>query len=254
MNDLPKPKKKTEDQWHNYIGTSLRKTAEATLDTARRVAEYRLAVEDDVFTKSMKGWFGFSPSHLSYWSKISEALPRFEGHTDILPSSSRTLYELSGLDDALWDELVETGDVNPSITVEGAKGLKVSGGFKKATASKYSEADNFLEIMQSLDQIMANADTIKDAKKELSKWVKANPPVYQEEEVIKVEPEEVEHEPKESTPEIKGTSSQVRVKCLALFGIYVDRPIIDDDILKLLDQLAGSDETLIAAVETLNNE
>lgn len=255
MSSLIEVKKKTPAKWQEYIGTSLRKTAEATLDTAKRIAEYRISVEEDEFNKSMKQWFGFSPSHLSYWSKIADSLPRFEEHCDKLPASPRTLYELSGIDDDLWDEFIETGEINPSVTVDGAKSLKVNGGLKKATANKYGDADNFLEIMQKLDEIMSQANSIKDAKKLIGKWIKENPPLYPEDEEDIEDAEVIEHEPQESkTAKEAGISSQTRVKCLALFGIYVDKPIIDKDVLTLLDKMAGNDETKLAAIETLESE
>lgn len=251
MTDLPTPKKKNFAQWESYIGTSLKKTAEATLETARRIAEFRVATPDDKFLKKMKSWYQMTPTHLSYWGKIADSMPRFLEHTDKLPASTRTLYELSGVNDNLWNEFIETGDVNPSLTVEGAKALKISGGLKKTTADKYSDADNFLEIMQSLDKIMEETPSIINAKKALIKWLKANPPEYHDD-VEEVEYEEINADhPKESKPVIEGVSSQTRVKCLALFGIFIDKPIRDKDVLTLLDSMAGNDETKIAAIITL---
>ena len=250
-------KKKTIAQWQSYIGTSLRKTADATLDTAKRVAEYKLAVAEAEFNKSMKEWFGMSPSHLSYWAKINEQLPRFVETTAALPASSRTLYELAGLDDSLWDELVETGDINPAVTVEGAKNLKVNGGIRKATMNQYGEADNFLEIMQKLDELMHNATSVTAAKKALKIWLKENPPQFYEEEdeeVLESSAPATESPAKPTTKEIKGTSSQLRVKCLGMFGIFVDKPIIDKEFLTFLDRQAGSDESKLAAIATLESE
>jgi len=258
---IEKPKKKTFAQWEGYIGTSLKKTAEATLETAKRIAEFKTATPDDQFVKKMKVWYQMSPAHLSYWAKIAESMPRFLEHTGKLPASTRTLYELSSVKDDLWNEFIETGDINPSLTVEGAKSLKVSGGFKKSTANKYAEADNFLEIMQELDKLMQESDSVIDAKKALIKWLKKNPPEYHEDEVETLEKKDsalskmVDSKTSISTTEkVPGTSSQTRVKCLALFGIFVDKPIYDKDILTCLDKMAGSDELKLAAIATLEGE
>ena len=269
MNQLVEVKTKQPAQWQSYISTSLRKTAEATLSTAKRIAEYKASTDDDMFVKTMREWFGMSPAHLSYWSKINEALPRFEANINVLPASTRTLYELSSIDDMLWDEFIESGDINHSLTVEGAKSLKVSGGVKKAIAAKYADADNYLEIMQQFDIIRETAASIKDAKKALTKWLKDNPAQF-----VPSEPEESyypdqngpeesyypdQNEPEESATKvapkvIPATSEALRTKCLAMFGIYVDKPIVDKDFLTFLDRQAGSDEAKLAAIETLESE
>lgn len=253
-------KKKSENQWHDYIGTSLRKTAEATLETAKRIAEYRASIEEDQFNKKMKEWFGFTPTNLSYWKSINLAIERFQNSVDVLPSSPRTLYELSGIKDELWDELVETRDIHPSITVENAKNLKTSGGIMRKISDKYAEANNYLEIMQSAKEIKDNCNTIKEFQKEFNKWLKDNPADFdtESEDDDIIEGEYTESSPKsESKSESEvpsGTSSATRAKCLALFGIYIDRPIVDKDVLTLLDKMAGNDETKLAAIETLEGE
>lgn len=257
MTALIEVKKKNFSQWESYIGTSLKRTAEATLETATRIAEFKAATEEAKFAKHMKEWYQMSPAHLSYWAKISDSMPRFLEHTDKLPASTRTLYELASVKDDLWDEFIETGDINQSLTVEGAKSLKVSGGLKKATMDKYGEADNFLEIMQKLDELMTNATSVIDAKKALIVWLKKNPPEYHEDEVIEtsvVTDDPVTVSKSVEPKEVKGTSSQLRVKCLALFGIHVDKPMINKDVLTCLDRMAGSDATLLAAIETLESE
>ena len=245
-------KNKSPEQWQSYIGTALKKTAEATLDTAKRLAEYRASVEEDVYQTTLKEWYNFSPSHLSYWAKIAENLPRLEQHIDCIPGSPRALYELSNMSDQLWSEFVQTGDITPSLTVEGIKALKTRGGFKETVASKYSEADNYLEIMQQISALQEqHANDISKVKEAFEKWIKANPPQY---------PEEVIEEPVKEKPESKvvevlpKTTTHARVQALAAFGIFTDKPIVDKEILTFLDKLAGNKENLLHAIEVLENE
>lgn len=271
MNDIVK--KKSIGQWKDYIGNSLKKTAQATLETAVRIAEFKAATEEDKFVKHMKEFFNFTPTHLSYWKSINEAMPRFENNVGSLPAGTRTLYELSNIKDDLWDELIETKDINPSVTVEGAKTMKSSGGILRKIADKFAEANNFLEIMQSAKLIKDESDTIKEFKKEFNLWLKENPADFEEmdtEDSISGEHEmefdengniiedddpqpAKKAEPKEE-PKPTGTSPAVRAKCLALFGIFVDKPIIDKDFLTFLDIQAGNDDTKIAAIATLEGE
>ena len=183
---------KSLTQWQRYIGTSLRKTAEATLETAKRIAEYRETTKEDDFNKHMKEWFNFSPSHLSYWTKINEALPRFQENIDKLPSSMRTLYELSNIKDDLWQEMIDEGKLSPSLTVEGVKQFKVDGNALKKLSEKYSDADNYLEIMQAAAEMRAGK-TKQEFQKEFDKWIKENPPEYTEEEIESLEREIVDN-------------------------------------------------------------
>ena len=102
---------KTLDSWQGFINTSLKKTVEATLETAKRIAAYKAAVSDDMFKTTLKTWYGFGAAHLSYWAKIDETAPLFKEHIDILPASPRSLYELAAIDRKVFDELIEAGKI-----------------------------------------------------------------------------------------------------------------------------------------------
>jgi len=254
---------KKPEAWYAYINTSLRKTVTATLDTAERIGRYRDNAEPNEFQANMTKWFGMSSSQTSYWLRINDALPRFNVAVKQLPSSQRTLYELSAIDDDLWYELVDTNAIKPTLTVEQAKKLKTDGGILKKVMKEYGEADNFFDISNKLKDIMAVSNTPKAGITEFNIWLKDNPPEFSDSD-DEIEAEEDgamdgEYIPAETSTKVKkekvvGASKELRVKCLGLFGIFVDKPIVDEDVLKFLDKLAGGDEAKIAAVETLENE
>ena len=232
---------KSLTQWQRYIGTSLRKTAEATLETAKRIAEYRETTKEDDFNKHMKEWFNFSPSHLSYWTKINEALPRFQENIDKLPSSMRTLYELSNIKDDLWQEMIDEGKLSPSLTVEGVKQFKVDGNALKKLSEKYSDADNYLEIMQAAAEMRAGK-TKQEFQKEFDKWIKENPPEYTEE-VKPIDgdliPKEMEGWTEEDYKEITGQEPEYNV---------LDEPLVSietviDNAIQALALLAHEPDT-----------
>ena len=242
--------KKSMIQWQDYIDTSLKKTAAATLETAGRIQKFKESTDPDLFSKHMKDWFGMTPTHLSYWSKINDNMPRFTDSIGRLPSGTRTLYELSSITDDLWEELIETNNITPALTVEAAKGLRENGGLVKRVAKIYEDANEFLEIITQLKKIKENTDTIKEAEKAFNKWIKENPPTYltEDEDETIIEEDEIE------VIENHGVTSATRIKCLKLFGIDVNAPITDPKFLGFLRDVAGSQETLLNAIHTLEQE
>jgi len=262
-----KPRKitKTDEAWKGYIATGLRKTAEATLDTAKRIASFKANMsKPEEFQSKMDEWFNMSAAHLSYWSRINENMPRFLENIAVLPASTRTLYELSALDDSLWDELVQTGKIKTSLTVDQAKDLKTDGGIRKKVMAEYGDADNYLDIINKLNSLLENTGNIPEAITEFSAWIIDNPAEYDTLEVDDeplVEPEVVKEVTGELLPKatatpvkaavVTGPTPELRAKCLALFGIYTHKTIVDDEVLRFLDRQAGSDEAKLAAISTL---
>jgi len=260
-------KSKSLTQWNDYIGNSLRKTAEATLETAKRIAEYRESEEEDVFINNMRKWFNFSPTNLSYWKSINDSIERFESSTKYLPSSTRTLYELSNIKTELWEELLESNDISPSMTVEQAKTLKTNGGIRKKISEKYVEADNYLEIMEQAKEFKDNTITLAAFIEEFDEWLKENPPTYdiidqkikdEESGVVKTVTKSEIDEDKEieeaEFEEIPKTGKEMRVKCLAMFGIYIDKPITNSSFLEFLENEAGDSDVKAKAIKLLEEE
>jgi hypothetical protein len=167
---------KTPEAWKGYIATGLKKTVDATLDTAKRIAAYRAVVEDVTFKNDMKEWFGFSLSHLSYWAKISDTLPRFESAINLIPASPRSLYELAAFNEEDWAALVANGQIKPSLTVEGIKELKAAGGVVKKFLLKYGESPDFFDINRKAQEFQAQGMTGKEVVTAMTKWLKENPP------------------------------------------------------------------------------
>ena len=237
---------KNLEQWQSYIGTSLKKTAEATLETAERIDKFKLDSSESDFKDNMKKWFGFGATHLSYWSKIHMNYERFSSNINIIPSSTRTLYELSSIEDELWNELIQSKSIKPSITVEEAKILKSSGGVAKRLAAKYSDSPDYLEISNKVKELKKSTGDNKELKAEFNKWLKANPPEECEEITEEVKEKEVNPKPKkESRMSIEDAYKQ--------FGIFVDKPIKNLRILKLMHQLSDEDQTgnLERAIEVI---
>ena len=136
-------------------------------------------------------------------------------------------------------------------------------------SDKYAEANNYLEIMQMAKQLKDDSESIKHFKKAFNLYLKENPADFEEidnEEEIEfdeegniIEGEVITKDDVGSMDDIikevpKGTSSAVRAKCLAMFGIFIDKPIYDKEFLTFLDLQAGNDESKIAAIATLEGE
>jgi len=232
--------KKSLTKWESYIGVALKRTAESTLETAKRINAFKEDINTEEFKSSMADWFGFGSTHLTYWSKIHNASERFSDNIELLPGSTRTLYELASIDDELWNELIEAGDIKPSLTVESTKNLKLSGGAIKALSAKYAEAYNFLDICNALNKIKSETNSIAELKQVFKEWIKLNPPDWKEddEEPIDGEYEEVEKVEK-AKPKSTGLNKE---EAYALFGIYMDKKITNLEVLKLLNQLADTEE------------
>ena len=238
---------KSLQQWESYISSSLKKTAEATLETAQRINRFKADVEPDQFKLNMKEWFGFTATHISYWNKIHDNMERFQDNIECIPASTRSLYELSSMDDDLWNEVINSGDIKPSLTVEDVKNLKVSGGIVKKLSAKYSDAYNYLDICNKLNELKRNTESVVDLKKEFTKWIKENPADMREdeEEVIEGDYEEVKTKPI--------SKKMTKQDAYALFGIHMDKRITNIEVLKLLNQLADSEE-LEAAMKVITHE
>jgi len=81
--------------------------------------------EQDFSEKALEYW-GLSSSGASQAAKVGERADRFSEHSNILPPSSRTLYELATIPEKKFEEVIELGDVTPNLTVTEAKSLKAS--------------------------------------------------------------------------------------------------------------------------------
>ena len=234
---------KSLQQWESYIGSSLKKTAEATLETAQRISKFKSDVEPDQFKLNMKEWFGFSATHISYWNKIHDNMERFQDNIECIPASTRSLYELSSMDDDLWNEVINSGDINPSLTVEDVKNLKLSGGIIKKLSAKYSDAHNYLDICNKLKELKRDTDSVVELKKEFATWLKENPADWiEDEEAIDGEYEEV--------PTLPKSKKMSREVAYSLFGIHMDSKLENLEISRLLRQLADNDE-LEEAIEVI---
>lgn len=257
---------KTLAAWQGFINTSLKKTVEATLDSAKRIAAYKAVVDDDTFKTTMKQWYGFTASHISYWNKISENLSRFEQHIQILPSSPRSLYELSAIDSKVFDELVASGKIKPSLTVESIKELKASGGKIKSFILKYSESHDYLEICRKSDELSLQDLTAEEHIKALATWIKENkitngvklPKAATKPEVIDEDEDEDEDFDMADypvlTPRVKVGElmpAMTREYALQLFGVYLDKPLDNMAIERAMIAQAGDDESLQRALEVI---
>ena len=263
---------KTPEAWKGYIATGLKKTVDATLDTAKRIAAYRAVVEDTAFKNDMKEWFGFSLSHLSYWAKISDTLPRFESAINLIPASPRSLYELAAFNEEDWNNLVANGQIKPSLTVEGIKELKATGGVVKQFLLKYGESPDFFDINRKAQEFQAQGMTGKEVVGAMTKWLKENPP---ERPPAKLTPKQtpvkddqpandfsdLEDDENFSPPvyaqgakPIAGTLVEARpnkMEALALFGIFINKPLDNMAVERALIAIAGDDETLLVALEVI---
>jgi len=268
---------KTPDMWRGYISTGLKKTVDATLDTAKRIAAYRAVVDDVTFKNDMIAWFGFSLSHLSYWSKINDSLPRFESAVNLIPASPRSLYELAAFNEEDWQALVANGQIKPSLTVEGIKELKASGGIVKQFVNKFGESPDFFDISRKAQEYQAQGMTGKEVVAAMTKWVKDNPP---ERPPAKLEPKAKAKATKvddnlaandgsddfdegedfsppvyaQGTKPIAGTLVEPRpnkMEALALFGIFINKPLDNVAVERALVAIAGDDETLLVALEVI---
>jgi len=236
--------KKSLTKWESYIGVALKKTAESTLETARRINSFKEDIDSEEFKTCMANWFGFGSTHLTYWSKIHNASERFSDNIELLPGSTRTLYELASIDDELWNELVEAGDIKPSLTVESTKNLKLSGGAVKALSAKYAEAYNYLEICNKLNQIKSGTNSVAELKQVFKEWIKLNPPDWKEEEEDEDE-DPIEGDYNECTEVVDPVvlpKKPSREDAYALFGIHMDKKIANLEILRLLNKLADNSE------------
>lgn len=271
---------KSLDGWQSFISTSLKKTVEATLDSASRIAKYRASgVSDDVFKETMKAWFGFTASHISYWSKINDSMPRFKDNMGILPASPRSLYELSAFDDDVWDELKATGQIKPSLTVEGIKELRASGGLLKKYLAKYADSPDYLEICRQADTLKATGLVGQPLVDALHNWCrdfKPEMPAKLKPKVVPVKPgqmapdgvggdiyDESEDESEDDEPDvvvyntppktISGELVQVpnKLEAFRMFGIYINKPLDNMAVDRALEAQAGDDDLLLQALEVI---
>lgn len=81
--------------------------------------------EQDFSSKSLEYW-GLSASGASQAAKVGERSEKFVSYANVLPASSRTLYELATIPEKKFEEVIEMGDVTPNLTVTEAKSLKAS--------------------------------------------------------------------------------------------------------------------------------
>jgi len=263
---------KTLAAWQGFINTSLKKTVEATFDSAKRISAYKAAVDDDTFKATMKEWYGFTASHISYWSKISENAERFEKHIQILPASPRSLYELSAIEPAVFEELVSAGKIKPSLTVESIKELKVSGGKIKTFLLKYSDSEDYLDICRESDKLKAQDLTADEHIKQLATWIRANKIKAPAKEAPAVKPTlptmvddnleaddgsddfDEDNEPVWVPPKIKEGEvllAMSRENAYAMFGVYLNKPLDNMAIERALIAQAGDDESLQRALEVI---
>lgn len=269
---------KSLDGWQSFIGTSLKKSVESTLDTAVRIAKYRASgVSDDVFKETMRLWFGFTASHISYWSKINDSMPRFRDAMALLPATPRSLYELAAFDDDVWEELKAANQIKPSLTVEGIKELRASGGLLKKYLAKYADSPDYLEICRQADTLKATGLVGQPLVDALHNWCKDFKPEMPTKLKPKVAPvkadgpandfsnlEDDDEEPEEdglgnevvyNTPPkaIKGELVQVpnKLEAFRLFGIYINKPLDNMAVERALEAQAGDDDLLLQALEVI---
>lgn len=266
---------KTLAAWQGFINTSLKKTVEATFDSAKRISAYKAVVDDDTFKTTMKEWYGFTASHISYWSKISENADRFEKHIQILPASPRSLYELSAIEPVVFEELVSAGKIKPSLTVESIKELKVSGGKIKTFLLKYADSEDYLDICRESDRLKAQDLTADEHIKQLAAWIRTNKikvPAAEPKPVIlkpgqTARDDDDDDDDADYRPSSRGnfnaTSELPKIKegevllamsrenAYAMFGVYLNKPLDNMAIERALIAQAGDDESLQRALEVI---
>ena len=246
---------KTLTSWHSFINTGFKKTVETTLDSASRISTYKDAVPADVFKKTMKDWYGFSEAQLSYWAKIAENIDMFKEHINVLPASPRSLYELGTLDKDVFQELIDTGKIKPSLTVEGIKELKAEGGRLKAFLLRFAQSPDYLEVcrmsdfyrkdtMLTTDEVVFKLATwIKDEGIEVPSKVKpkiaAKPAAAEKPHVV------------DNVEVYESEKPMTRLAALAVFGIHIDEPLNNMAVERALTAQAGDDENLLKALEVI---
>lgn len=259
---------KTLDGWQSFINTGLKKTVEATLDSASRIAAYKKAVAPEVFKSTLKQWYGFGDAHLSYWAKIDENMDRFKEHISILPAAPRSLYELAAIEQPVFKELVESGKIKPSLTVENIKELKASGGKLKTFLLKFSSSPDYLEICRKADALKAQDLTVDEVIHQLAKWVREELKIKPE---AKLSPKQV-HAPApqlkiddddDDDDEVPNPQVVPKIELLpkkmthaeayASFGIYLDKPLDNLAVERALTAQAGDDDVLLQALEVILN-
>lgn len=272
---------KTIPGWISYINTSLKKTVEATFDSAKRITAFKNSVSDEVFKEVMKTSYGFTASHISYWSKISENAERFEKHIQILPASPRSLYELSAIEPVVFEELVSAGKIKPSLTVESIKELKASGGKIKTFLLKYADSEDYLDICRESDRLKTQDLTADEHIKQLATWIRANkikapakeapapkvvdlsvPDDYKDE-IDEEDDDDDRPSPwgnlnaqGEAWPQPKSKEGEVllamsRENAYAMFGVYLNKPLDNVAVERALIAQAGDDESLQRALEVI---
>jgi hypothetical protein len=279
---------KTLAAWQGFINTSLKKTVEATFDSAKRIAAYKAVVDDDTFKTTMKEWYGFTASHISYWAKINENAARFEKYIQILPASPRSLYELSAIEPVVFEELVTAGKIKPSLTVESIKELKASGGKIKTFLLKYSDSEDYLDICRESDRLKAEELTADEHIKQLATWIRANKikapakeapapkktiPVFAEDDDgLESENYEGFNDDDDFSEDYEGFNddnadmagwampnpregevllAMTRENAYAMFGIYLNKPLDNVAVERALIAQAGDDESLQRALEVI---
>jgi hypothetical protein len=269
---------KTLTSWHSFINTGFKKTVETTLDSASRISTYKDAVPADVFKKTMKEWYGFSEAQLSYWAKIAENTDMFKEHINILPASPRSLYELGTLDKDVFQELIDTGKIKPSLTVEGIKELKAEGGKLKAFLLRFAQSPDYLEVCRMSDFYRRDTTlTTDEVIFKLASWIKeegievpskvkpkiaAKPAVandsddFDDDDDDRPSPWGNLNAQGEVWPQPKAKESEVilamsRENAYAVFGVYFNKPLDNMAVERALTAQAGDDEKLLKALEVI---
>jgi hypothetical protein len=109
------------EQHYANITNSMKHTAVAILHTAQCVFEAMRQLNKTSF-KALAAKFG-SESALSKWLTIGERAAALMIHVDALPSSRTSLYHLSRLTDAKFNEYIVTKQIHACMTIASAAAL-----------------------------------------------------------------------------------------------------------------------------------
>lgn len=146
-----------------FIDGSIRRTTEQVLETGYgfHILKEACVREKEHFGNVVEERYSISAKASSRWVKIGSQYDLLMKHRSVLPSSYSTIYSLITLPKKAFNELMESGQINPSITFE--------------------TAEHYKAIYK------ADAKSKQDAKKETKDDEDVNPFEEQESEVIPAE-------------------------------------------------------------------
>lgn len=145
LTDALPVKQSTVEEAQQFIDHSMKKTVESILATGYgfRVLSEACKREDKNFSEIVDERYQINKSNASRWVRIGLSYEVLLQHCDKLPASYSTIYSLTTLPKKAFNEVMDSGEIDATLTFEEAEKIKQAYKTEKEVKKEKSSTNPF---------------------------------------------------------------------------------------------------------------